>query len=467
MEKFCREADPSDGGRMSGIPVIFFDESLPTFAKNVSQQFGSKALEQGLIVRDTSGRLRFLSTEASPSNEARASIETKLAAAVGAYTRADRVIAFVDDPGVQLLLKDPAIFFIQQDSLNLRILDKRIVGSGWVDRPQEKRAWPTRIVFASLKGGVGRSTALAVTAADLSRRNRNILVIDLDLEAPGLGDMLLDEERMPRFGTIDYLVENGIGGVPDHSLSDFIGTSALTTAGGGLVDVLPALGRAALEYPRNTLPKLSRAMIEDIDPVGASVSVTAQIAEMINRFMGRDTYDVALIDSRAGLSELAAPTILGLGASVLLFGTAQRQTVNGYAALFAAFKLLAQRDRAAGKRAEWRLLLKAVHAKASLDESTAASHRDDLYDLFADNLYDEEDIQQANPDALSFDIDDENAPHWPLTIPFTQNLIDFDPVRAPSQLNAAFYEQVYRPFLNGIDSIIASNDAPTEESEKE
>jgi hypothetical protein len=193
--------------------------------------------------------------------------------------------------------------------------------------------------------------------------------------------------------------------------------------------------------------------------------VAAQIADMIRRFTGRDSYDVVLIDSRAGLSELAAPAILGLGANVLLFGTAQRQTIHGYAALFAALKLLAERDRAAGRQAEWRLLFKAVYAKAGLDESVAARHRDYLYELFADNLYDADDSQQDNPDAVSFDIDDEDAPHWPLIIQFTQNFVAFDPVQAPSQLNAAFYEQAYRPFLDGIDSIIASSGVALDESE--
>jgi hypothetical protein len=206
-------------------------------------------------------------------------------------------------------------------------------------------------------------------------------------------------------------------------------------------------------------------MIEDIDFSGVSVSVTAQITEMVRRFAGRDTYDVVLVDSRAGLSELAAPAILGLGATVLLFGTAQRQTIQGYAALFAALKLLAQRDRAAARPAEWRLLFKAVYAKAGLDESTAARFRDDLYDIFADNLYDADDIQEVNFDAISFDIDDEDSPHWPLIIPFNQNFVDFDPVRAPTQLNAAFYEQAFRPFLSGIDSIIASSGAAPDRSE--
>jgi hypothetical protein len=197
-------------------------------------------------------------------------------------------------------------------------------------------------------------------------------------------------------------------------------------------------------------------MIEDIGPTGDSIAVSVKIADMIRRLGGRDPYDVVLIDSRAGVSELAAPTILGLSATVLLFGTAQRQTIQGYGALFAALKLLAERDRAAGRRAEWRLLFKAVYAKAGLDDSIAARYRDDLYELFAENLYDADDTQQDNIDAITFDIDDKDAPHWPLVIPFNQSFVDFDPVGTPSQLNTPFYESAYRPFLDGIDLIIAS-----------
>jgi hypothetical protein len=448
---------------MSVSPQVFFDESLPKFVGAIDNYLGRDELSQGLIVRDSSGRLRFLSSNESPPEEVRVDIERRIADVIGAYARKDGSIGFKDEPGVQRLLNDPDAFPMKQDSFAFRLLDRRIVGSAWLDDPQEEAAGPPRIVFASLKGGVGRSTALAIAASDLARRNKNILVVDLDLEAPGIGEMLLDSERMPQFGTVDYLVENGLGGVPDQYLPEFIGTSPLTTPGGGRVDVLPTLGRQATKHPSNTLPKLSRAMIEDIGSDGASVGVAVQIADMVRRFTERDSYDVVLIDSRAGLSELAAPAILGLGAHVLLFGTAQRQTIQGYAALFAALNLLAERDSTAGKGAEWRLLFKAVYAKAGLDESVAARHRDNLYELFADNLYDVDDTQD-NPDAISFDIDDEEAPHWPLNIPFTQNLVDFDPVQAPSQLSSAFYEQAYRPFLNGIDSIMASNDAASDES---
>ncbi len=448
---------------MTAGTELFFDAVLPVFVEAICTAFGVEGLEQGLILRDASGRLSFVSAAPSPGEADRSMIEKRLTDAIGPYARAERIIAFAGEPGTTRVLKDQAAFPFRVGARRIRLVDRRIVGSAWLDEPKAEAAGPARIVFASLKGGVGRSTALAVTASDLARRNKNVLVVDLDLEAPGLGDLLLDEERTPLFGTLDYLVENGLGGVSDGILDDFIGLSALTEAGGGRVDVLPVLGRKAIDNPANMLAKLARAMIEDIDADGNSVSVGDQIAAMIARFTGRNSYDVVLIDSRAGLAELAAPAILGLGATTLLFGTAQNQTIQGYSALFAGLKLIAERDRAAGRPAEWRLLLKAVYAKASLDAATAARHRDDLFDLFADNLYDADGGADIDPDAVSFDIDDDSAPHWPLVIPFNQGLIDFDPVRALNQLTLGFYEQTYRPFLDGIDTIIATTVGSREE----
>src|SRR5208283_4430150 len=95
---------------MSTFPEILFDESLPTLVKAIAEQLGRNMLEQGLIVRDSSGRLCFLSSEPSPSDGLRVNIEKRIADVLGAYARADSVIAFRDEPGVQRLLEDSAAF---------------------------------------------------------------------------------------------------------------------------------------------------------------------------------------------------------------------------------------------------------------------------------------------------------------------------------------------------------------------
>ncbi len=435
---------------------VLFDDSLPQLVATLIRVAGRDFVEAGTALRDASGRLSFVAGRAPRDDNERETLSRTLISSLGPYARTDRPISFRGDSGIEPILAAPERLPVQVGDGFCHLLDRRIVGAGWLDAPMAVQNEPPRVVFATLKGGVGRSTALAVAAADLARRNRNVLVVDLDLEAPGLGDMLLDGDRTPEFGTIDYLVENGIGGVPDSSLQAYIGSSGLTDAGGGRVDVLPALGRRSLNSPENILPKLSRAMIEDIFEDRA-VPVAEKISSMISRITEREQYDAVFIDSRAGLSELAAPAVLGLGATVLLFGTAQKQTIDGYRALFAALRLLAQRDKEQQRDAEWRTMLRPVYAKASLDPRVSERFIDDMYELYSEHIYDAEGSGGDTSESLRFARDDVSAPHWPLIVPFSQSFVDFDPGRIPDQLTQSFYDQTYRTFISGLETMMSSS----------
>jgi len=50
--------------------------------------------------------------------------------------------------------------------------------------------FPYLFTFYSFKGGVGRSMALMNVAYTLAGRGRHVLVVDMDLEAPGLSGFL-------------------------------------------------------------------------------------------------------------------------------------------------------------------------------------------------------------------------------------------------------------------------------------
>jgi cellulose biosynthesis protein BcsQ len=439
------------------MPEQLFDDSLEILVRTLRAQLGNEFVESGTALRDASGRLSFFSSRAAASDAERHDLAKSLSDALGPYARRERPIVFADEGGAAAILSSPnrLPIRIESEGVFCQLLDRRIVGTGWLEVPVSLTAAPPRVVFATLKGGVGRSTALVVAAADLARRNRNVLVIDLDLEAPGLGDMMLSEDRVPELGVVDFLVENGLRTINDGMLPAFIGTSFLTDAGGGRVDVMPAIGKRSTAHPENVLAKLSRAMIEDVTSLG-SISVGEQISSMINRIAQKGSYDVVLIDSRAGLSELAAPAVIGLGATVLLFGTAQKQTVEGYRSLFAALQLLAQRDRALGRDAEWRTLLRPVYAKASMDTAMGLQFQEDFYELYSAHLYDAEE-SGSNSEGLRFPKGDDSAPHWPLTVAFSQSFLDFDPTRKPGQLTSAFYEEAFRPFLNELDKLIAAH----------
>lgn len=61
--------------------------------------------------------------------------------------------------------------------------------------------------FYSFKGGVGRTMALVNVAVDLARRGRRVIVVDFDLEAPGLDTFNLMQTRSSTLGMIDFVCD--------------------------------------------------------------------------------------------------------------------------------------------------------------------------------------------------------------------------------------------------------------------
>jgi hypothetical protein len=114
----------------------------------------------------------------------------------------------------------------------------------WASIAPESTGAP-RIVFFSIKGGVGRSTALAASAWAQAQAGQRVLVLDLDLESPGLSSALLPEERRPTYGIADWLVEDLVDN-GDAVFEDMMATSTL--AHDGEINVVPAHGRDPGEY---------------------------------------------------------------------------------------------------------------------------------------------------------------------------------------------------------------------------
>ncbi len=432
-------------------PSCRFDDSVSRMLRILVSGLGAPAVEKGVILRDASGYLTFF-TDAEIPAEALREISAELTTSLGSYAHPSRVIVTSDDPVTTMALGHPELQPLEAQGLSVRYLDRRIVGADWlhvptppeVDPDSAARVAPAqRIAFTSLKGGVGRSTALTVVAAEHARVGRNVLVIDLDLEAPGIGSLLLSADRLPSYGVIDYLVERNFGAV-DHSLvQDMLGTSALTQ-GQGLVHVAPAVGTRSLEHPQNYLAKLSRAMLEAVSEQGASISLAGKLGEMLRDLEALRRYDLVLLDVRAGLAELTAGPLLYFGAEVLIFATAQEQSVQDLSFLFAHLGTLAT----AGKT-HLSEKLKMVHSKASSIER-ADQFRDQLWELFARHLYEEaEGLEEFN-----FDADDPAAPHYPLIIPLDTTFADWDPVHSPDKLMESFYSRTFAELNEYVEDLL-------------
>lgn len=360
---------------------VHFDNSLPILANAIAMRLGTTVLEAGVVVRDVSGRLAFFladEIESATLHQLRIQLQSNL----GVYARTDRVLVECSDVGASNILNDPIAHRVSAGEFWVRLIDRRLVGADWLRTPAPAAPPPPRFVFASLKGGVGRSTALSVAAANMASQGRRVLAIDLDLEAPGLGPMLLNEGTLPEFGLIDALVENGLAPLEDQFLADLVGPSALADRT-GKIDVIPAFGRRSLANPGDVLSKIARAYAEDIGSDGAVSSMLDQVRSLVDRFSDPKRYDAILVDVRAGLHESTASAILGLGAEVLLFGLDEPQTFQGYRVLLAHMARFGRTNEQANT--EWLERITMVQGKAPADEGLRAHFAEACNALFVDS----------------------------------------------------------------------------------
>ncbi len=425
---------------------VHFDSALPILVALAQSHFGEAIIDSCVFIRDANGRLTLV-LRGDHDTTIRESFDNDAKIQLGPY---------VDDPSATPSeLFDPSLnnddevlyerIVIKGIDQEIRLVDRRIYGQDW-NRPDFSAAAPgTPIVtFFSCKGGVGRSTALAVAAAALSDLGKSVLIIDLDLEAPGIGPILLPQDVMPDFGALDYLVEKGISGVDRSFLERCVGPSPLT-AGKGLVEVVPAVGRIGRENPINILPKLGRVFLDEPDGAGGVISFRDQTRALIKELSERRHYDAIFVDARAGLSDSAAVSLLGLGGDMLMFGVNTPQTFESYEYLLAHLGRFATQ---AALTDDWRSRIRMVQAKAQRQTDSWVHFRERTYEMFSARLYEEASAEDF--DAFNFDIDDPDAPHYAWPIPYDADYAEFDPVARKEQLARDFFDRSFGPFVDSL-----------------
>lgn len=287
----------------------------------------------------------------------------------------------------------------------------------------------------------------------MASQGKKSLVIDLDIEAPGLGSILLSNSKgnqssLPRFGVIDYLLENGITGVHENDLNEFISTSSL---GSGSIDVLPAIGRETEIRPELFVEKLSRALTEDFVG-GEKRSLARQVREMVDAFDNSSAYDAILIDARAGFSEISAATLMGLSGHLVLFGINQSQTFSGYRYLLS--HLISQTDFNSGVDG-WREKITFVQSKAPGTKRERLPFRNELFEVCAETIYDQIDGDESEEDLFSFSPGDESflAPHNASYIRYDAAFSAFDPLRHEEQVDPELFGGAYAKFIERLDQL--------------
>ncbi|NER39505.1 MAG: ParA family protein [Oscillatoria sp. SIO1A7] len=189
---------------------------------------------------------------------------------------------------------------------------------------------PIVTTFYSLRGGVGRSTALAYTARILASRDRTVLCVDMDLEAPGLAALFGKEaEIKPERGLLSVLLDIDQGNRPD------IAKHILRLSDSDELYCLPA-GIANANYARK---------MKFIDPGAWYREERNPLRELLD-MLGSDLPfkpDVILLDARTGMNSLNAPLLFDLADLAIVTFFPNPQSFSGNEALVRA--LLAARTR--------------------------------------------------------------------------------------------------------------------------
>ncbi|GAA3362792.1 hypothetical protein [Saccharopolyspora gregorii] len=151
---------------------------------------------------------------------------------------------------------------------------------------------------------------------------------------------------------------------------------------------------------------------------------------------------MVLLDSRAGIHDIAAIAIMRLSSLSLLFANDNPHTWAGYRMLFDQWRQLP-----ASLRDDLRQRLKMVAAmvpSASAPERLER-FRDHAQQCFAETLYD--DTCPDDDEAFNFGPDDENAPHFPLPILFAHDLVGIDRASVLDWHEQPFIKAAYDRFL--------------------
>jgi hypothetical protein len=433
--------------------TVRFNDAIKRAAEIVKQRAIPDRMEP-LLVRDIYGRLRVaIATTRGEDAELVGQLDSELKS-LGAFGGEPRVLTKDDVFDPDTLFHDPTALLLQipNSDLSVRLLDRQVTGQDWLLKPDATRASeenPTpRLVFFGLKGGIGRSTALTMLAFQLAKAGKQVLAVDLDLESPGLSGLLMPPDRLADFGILDWLVEDAVGqgeNLPPRMIS----VSPLSVNFRHEIRVAAAPSRDDLSY----LDKLARAYV-DIPGKSGPQRFSDRIKRLLDLLTVQEKPDVILIDSRAGLHDLAALSIVGLASTAFLFGTDTAQSWQGYQMLFTHWQSRPEIARLVRER------LKMVSGLFPDREqaSRAQSFLERSHALFTGTLYDEVAPGDKNLEEIlfNFTMEDTSAPHYPLRVKWDSRFQEFDPLQIPKglfsedEIRASFGE-----FLDGAEQLIS------------
>lgn len=433
--------------------MVTFDQALPALVRVCEGAPGFTALRTACAVRDLRGRLRLV-VDPDPRRPPvdLAALEQGLKRELAGYFVApiwSTSLQKVEEArlaGVLLqqakawtdpAFDDPVAGTRIVSAASWKKLERRLSKQEWLESAGGRPPWeleegkPGIVTFYSFKGGVGRTTALAACAWQLARAQKKVVVIDLDLEAPGLGALFEAEAER---GVVDFLVDHLATGSTDLG-GIVVERAAALGVDGERVSVIGA-GRLDASY----LEKLARLDFISEGPStapGGDVSpIEHALRDLLFAVFGKYRPDYILLDSRAGLHDLAGLSLHRLAHVDVLVG---RATEQGYRGLDLTLGVLAKRK---GTDTLECVVTHTFAANEGTREALAEEEefRARSYESFVRNVYGPEKAQtiRVSDDGL----------HVPIVVRRDIRLERFSSI---SPIEGAFFEPWYRALREKIE----------------
>ncbi len=322
--------------------MITFNNAMDVGLGCVISWEKKELLSEVTLIRDVYGKISFLmNNKESVEDSAEQKLRGTLHQGMGAYfsgkiywkklsnrqkreeKREEFIVELIERERTEWKTIDGIIFYKAE---------RAIAKKAWINGSQNMESvWSyeeataengTKVVtFYSFKGGMGRTTALAGVALMLAEQGKKVIMVDTDIEAPGLSTLFFDEELIEK-GVLDYLIEKEIDqgvNIQDYVL-DVPNEAVLLDDNEGQLFLMPA-GKVDEHY----LQKLARIDYQD----NREGYMKKSLSVLLNDIREQYTVDYVLIDARAGFHDMGGVTVTQIPHGVVLFGNDTRQSWDG------------------------------------------------------------------------------------------------------------------------------------------
>ena len=334
-----------------------------------------------------------------------------------------------------------------EERTRLRIADRHRSRGAWL-RPNLKPPWelergaPPIVVFYSFKGGVGRSTALAAFAIQRARRGERVLVVDADLDAPGVGTLFAADPTggTARWGLVDYWLERPLctatGAAPGPDLDDFVHfcrRGAVVGDGGGEIAVVPA-GDLQPAQRGDYLRKLARLDFEPPVPPEPH-PLPSLLRELRKEYEPR----WILIDARSGLAAAAGLWLGGWAHLHVIVGTSSEQSWRGLSLIvehLGGGKRRSGPQRACVPQRDCVLVQALIPRSGAVSRTAREAFAERARDEFSEFYYRPGSSENADRYWTQDDLDSGDAPHVPLPLSYDEALAHYGAIDEVADLLA-------------------------------